>query len=479
MKTVLLFLFASAALCCGAFTEFYCQTTGSNLNAGSDTNDAAKLTFPSGNFDADATGSTHVFTAAGADLSAIVVNTDWASVYNDGATVAVYSGRITAVDDGADTITISSTAKSGTAPTDGTGNRTIKVGGAWQGPNGATGFPFAFVQSTMTNATSKPPRVNFKNNASYDITAAMTTANAGPIFWQGYALTPGDLDGNNSKAEIKGVTVGASHIMLTVNSANNQFSDLIFSNAAATSGNSDGVVISTTENVFNRCVFHDIRRSGIQTTVIVAYIECEAYACNKSNSSAQCGIGLNLSGSVAIRCISHDNTAGSNAHGWQIDGGVVNYRGISESNTGNGSFSTGDVTQTQYACEYYNNTLSGMLLTNNGDMVMTLQNCNFLKNGRYGIENGSTFAYNGTRYNCGFGTGTQANVLSDVEDMQGIDSSGNISYVPDVTPWRDPGSGDFRITLPAAQGHGRGGFTQTAAGYSGSVSYPNTGAAQH
>ena len=167
-----------------AFTEFYCQTTGSNLNAGSSTADAALFTFTNGNWDA----TTGIFIAIGADLSAITVGM-FASVYIDGASVGVFVGVITEVDDALDTITVSLSAKSGTAPTTSATGRSIKVGGAWKGPNAAEAFPFNFVQNTLTDSSSNPLRVNFKNGDTYSITAAITQANAGPIVYQGYTTT--------------------------------------------------------------------------------------------------------------------------------------------------------------------------------------------------------------------------------------------------------------------------------------------------
>jgi hypothetical protein len=56
--------------------------------------------------------------------------------------------------------------------------------------------------------------------------------------------------------------------------------------------------------------------------------------------------------------------------------------------------------------------------------------------------------------------------------------SGNVTYANDVTPWTDPANGDFRISLAAAKGAGRGTYTQTAASYAGTVGYPDIGAAQ-
>src|SRR4051812_29003552 len=114
-----------------AFTEFYCQTTGSNVNAGSTTNNSAAYTATNGNWDGT---SLYVPTDGSTPASSVNVG-DFASVYIDGATLAVYVARVTVVAAGVNgTITLSTTAVAGTAPTSSATARTIKVGGAWAGP---------------------------------------------------------------------------------------------------------------------------------------------------------------------------------------------------------------------------------------------------------------------------------------------------------------------------------------------------------
>lgn len=182
-------------------TEFWNQTTGSNLNAGSTRTDAASFTYASGNW----VQSTGVFTVASGDpLADGVAVGDWASVYADGASVTGFVGRVTART--STTITVSLTAKSGTAPTDGTGDRTLKIGGAWAGPNGASMFPYGFIQNTMTNASGHVPRINFLSGTDYEITAGTTHSNAGPVIWAGY------------RALLSGVTAEADDDIFTATS---------------------------------------------------------------------------------------------------------------------------------------------------------------------------------------------------------------------------------------------------------------------
>ena len=193
-----------------SFTEFCCRSGGSNLNAGTRTGNstepgtAADLTYSSGTWVA----STGVFTvASGNPQTDGVAVGDFASVYADGSTVTGFVGRVTARD--TTTITVSLTAKAGTAPTDGTGNRTLKIGGAWKGPNGTDKFPFGTIASTLTNASSDPPRVNFKNDATYAITAALGPGTSG-IWYEGYTSSYSD----GGRAIIDGGTSGASYYLL-------------------------------------------------------------------------------------------------------------------------------------------------------------------------------------------------------------------------------------------------------------------------
>jgi len=160
-----------------AFTEFCCRSGGSNLNAGTRTGNstepgvAADLTYASGTW----VSATGVFTPASGDPSAEGVAVgDFASVYADGATVTTLVGRVTAVS--STTITVSTTAKTGTT-TDGTSNRTLKIGGAWQGPNAADWFPISFISETLKNVAGYAPRINLKNDATYSVTAAGTVSN--------------------------------------------------------------------------------------------------------------------------------------------------------------------------------------------------------------------------------------------------------------------------------------------------------------
>src|SRR5262245_42336786 len=111
-----------------AFEEFYITGADDNVNAGSTTANTASVTETNGDW---GNAAANRFTAAsGTPFSAVTVG-EWASIYNDGASTAVYVARVTAVNAGGASIDLSSTVKMGTAPTTGATGKSCKIGGAW------------------------------------------------------------------------------------------------------------------------------------------------------------------------------------------------------------------------------------------------------------------------------------------------------------------------------------------------------------
>lgn len=456
-----------------AYTEFYCRTAdGSNLNAGSTNVAAAAFTYASGSWVA----STGVFTVASGDpASDGVAVGDFASVYADGATVGVFVGRVTARD--ATTITVSLTAKSGTAPTDGTNTRTLKIGGAWKGPNAAEAFPFVFAATTMTNAAGDIYRITLIG--TFNITANMAHNLVGPGRFQGATATAGD----GGKAIIDGGVAGASYTLLTTTSATYlELCDLTFQNNGAT-GSADMLQLAGDNGSYERLVASGARGTGIVVTQRGVLIECESFGNNLSNTAAKCGINIQHD-VAAIRCISHDNT-GSNTDGFVA---TVNSHGlafigcISESNGAKGirtNLSTSVASISLLGCDIYNNAGDGLDMLSSSRNRLYIENCNFIKNGGWGINKSGSGGFNGVIRNCGFGAGTQVNTSGTIATTIQAAEVGSVTYADDVTPWTDPANGDFRINLAAAKGTGRGLFTQTAASYAGTIAYPDIGAAQH
>lgn len=459
------------------FTEFTIRASGSNLYAGSLDGSAEASTTPLVTYTNGGWNSaTGVFTpASGNPVTDGVAVGYWVSVYTDGAAAPTgFVARVTAVS--STTITLSTTAKSGTAPTTAGTGITAVVGGAWLGPNGTSSFPFNFAASTMTDASGDPPRVNFKNNQTYSITAAMTSTLGGPVAFHGYTTTFGD----RGKATFDGGTTGASYILLSVTTAGaKHFRDLIFQNNGAT-GSANGFVSSGgARHTYDSIVVNNVRGIGFSISDNCNITRCEAYACNQSNTANMGGFAVG--GATLSYCISHDN-AGSNSFGF---GSTVNQTAstfincIADTNGGIGISLQGTQQISQViACSSYNNTSDGIRISSASGGAVLVMNSVLSNNGGWGIKN--TTAVTGGIVNNAFFSNTSGQVTSQTASVflneGGVTLSGN--------PFVDAPNGDFRLNSTsgagaACRGAGIGTFTQTAASYAGSLGYPDIGAVQH
>ena len=471
-----------------AFTEFYCTSLGSNLNGGGLSNGAdpganARYTCTNGNW---STSLNNFRVQDGTNPFGNITIGDYASIYNDGSTVGVYITKITAVDNKVNgNISISSTNAYGTAPTTSTTNRSMKVGGEWLGPNGASTFPFGLAGTLATlspNAGASPVRVNLKNDQTYSVTVAMNLGSlGGAAVLQGYGTSPGDL----GKAILSSNLTSGSNFTCSGSNSQN-FIDLVFFNTGAANANH---LFSTSVAVFClRCVFHGARASGfLNSAAIPIFIaECEAYDCNKSNSAGTAGFECASSGGllICVSCYSHDHS-GSNGQGFSstaISGGMVLINCISESNGGSGLLWNNGVSSAatilaSINSDYYNNAGDGIKIASTaaGPFAYLINN-NFLKNVGKGINN-TQASQPGIIYNNGRGSGSQANGSGDALGAI-VDSVTDITYASGVTPWNLPTTGDFSIVLAAAQGVGRSFFTETDGTNAGTLGYPDIGSAQ-
>lgn len=451
-----------------AFTEFYVQTTGSNLNAGSTTADVSSLTYVSGSW-VQATG---VFTVAAGDpvVDGVLVG-DFASVYPDAATLGVFVGRVTARD--ATTITVSLTAASGAAPVDGVTNTTLKIGGAWRGPNAAIGFPFGFAAAAMTDATGNQLRVNFKNGVTYSITAGMTHALAGIVRFQGYTAAPGD----GGRFTVDGTIVGASYILLTLSGSDTSIIHAIFQNNGTT-GTASGLSITGARGACLVVTVHDIRGNGFQCSGgDLIFVECEAYACNGANTASGAGFVQNSATTATlIRCVSHDNVT-SNTSGYGTASGnnrLMNlYSCIAETNGSHGIlFDSGAIDLAIVKdCDCFNNGGDGLRVDAANQSNFLVENCNFVSNAGWGINrtDASASAKLAT-INCGFFGNTSGQVNNYATNRVDI---GTITYT--VTPYTNGAGGNFTVNTAEAMGTGRGTF----GGFTTTVGFPDVGASQN
>lgn len=466
------------------FTEFYVQTTGSNLNAGSTNSDSASVTSTNGDW---GNAVANRFTAAsGTPFSGVSVG-DWASVYLDAATVTGYIARVTAVNGGGTSVDLSTTAISGTAPATGATGRTCKIGGAWKGPNGTEAFPFGFLSWAATDASNHAPRCNIKGGTNYNISAAMTHAvtgaNVAATIFEAYTSTVGD----GGIAVIDGGSPGGStYTMLTVSVNRITVKGIqVQNNGTGSPGgaNGDGFRMTGGGCLLRNCIAVNIRRSGIFIGGNNQAVECEAANCQTSNTASGGsfgGINIGSSAARAVRCISHNHTAGSNSHGFVITAAGVLRSCISANNAGDGYRSTATGTVAISACDAYNNTGTGLNFASGPatPTVAVVENCNFYKNGGYGIIFRASTV--GALLSCTFGRGTQINTSGDISVSEpcGIRESGTKYLTADTTPWSDPTTGDFRLASSEVVGAGRGRFLITKSGYGPTTGYTDIGAAQ-
>lgn len=460
-----------------AYTEFYCNaSTGSNENAGD--NKTLSQTTNGAYTQGGGAGGTDLFTATGGTPFSSASVGDFIAVCDDAETVADFVGRITAINLGGLSVDISLTAIAGTRPGTAATGKTGTIGGVWKGPNAAVAFPFGFITAALTNTSGDPVRVNFKNGTSYTISAAMTHSLVGSVRFEGYTTTVGDGGIATIDANANAI------IVLTVSGNNIAIVNFWFTNNG-NSGANAGLVVSGSKCYIRGCIANSIRGTGIDITgANIAIVECEAYNCNKNNSTSIGGFRATSSAvsSSFIRCISHHNTGNSDGF---VDGVSATYdRCISDSNAKNGwNFTT---TATNKAilknCDIHRNSGHGALITWTGLMMVMFESCNFISNSGFGIVatgggGGSNLNLVGELLNCRFGSGAYANgsgIYSGINALSIIDS---FPYDAGATPWSNFANGNFTVNYTGAQSSGRGFFASAVAGYSGTIGYPSIGAA--
>jgi hypothetical protein len=455
-----------------AFTEFYCRASGSNMNGGGLSTGAeppttAAYTSTNGNWST----VTNNFTPTDGTTPASSVHVgDYASVYIDGATSPVYYARVTVVAGRDGAITLSSTIVAGTAPVTSATARTIKVGGAWLGPNGAVGIPISFsgmLGGNLQASTTTPVRINFKNDQTYSITAQITPSGSANFecWLEGYTSSAGD----GGRATMDGGSSGASYSLITYSSQFVVMKNWLFQNNGST-GNSFGLSFQTRNTLIN-CVFKNMKGEGCRALAGAVLIDCEAYANNSSNTAALGGFNVSTGG-LCIRCIAHDNT-GSNNNGFVGQGYFINC--IADTNGRNGfAVATGSELWL-VNCTSYNNGRSGIgFNASAANVTVYAENCILANNTTYGVELSDAAAsasYAVLKNNAYYLNGTAALL----QNLSGLDETGAITL--SSAPLVDAANGDFRLnTAQTIFPPGR--VLQTASSYGNAnmLGYPDVGA---
>jgi hypothetical protein len=461
-----------------AFTEFCCRSGGSNLNAGTRTGNStepgtsADLTYASGSW----VNATRVFTvASGNPVTDGVAIGDYVAIDTGGATAAMVA-RVTAVS--STTITLNSTF-AGANPANGT--YTLRVGGAWKGPNGTDSFPFNLANlASITNTSLYIVRCNLKNDATYNITASIAinfTAVANMVY-SGYATSYGDC----FCAVIDGGTSGASYSLLTTGTGSRwaAFSYLHLQNNGAT-GTADAIILSGVNagsTTFDHVTVSDVRGSGFTCGSAGAYVlsDCEAYNCNQSNTANKGGFSVVSAGVSLIRPVAHHNTGSNNA-------------GITGQNLTSVTVVDGLLSNNRYGVYCQSNTMGlmalhtsffsneyGIFCPNVPSGVAHIRGCSFCKSATYDIYSGNPSSW--SIINCGFGSGVMAAGTASINSVNWGTITGSVTYASGVTPWTDPDNGDFRVTLDAAKAVDAITYQQQMSGWSGTIAYKDIAAAQ-
>lgn len=483
MKKILVSILVLA--CCGpalAFTDFYCISgAGTNTNSGWSTNSAADYTSLAGNWD-----GVNVFTPTDGSTpasNAAVTNGAWGSVFTNADSRTYYVARITNVAAGVNgAISFAQAPSNCIVPVSQNGALSLKVGGAWNGPSGAVGFPMTFFSGHFTNTAQEVPRMNMKGK--FTVTAGFTIPFRDFIkttcWLQGYTNTAGDF----GQAEIEGSGTSANFTMLTLNCDNFVFADITWSSNGVTSGNNAMVSDSPSggENMFLRCVF---RGSRGKVTLFGAGSEsivfCEAYSNGLANVSGDYVFGMTAGGCRCYGTKIHDNYF-SNIAGLRLDQTSTASRCIFARN-GTGISSTADVSQQITACDFYDS-ISDHISFNAGavdPLMAQVSDCNFFKSGGYAIKFPATAtAHTGIFSGLRFGSGTQTNASGFCSDTNGITIADWGVYPTDQTPWADPTNGNFSLVNPLSKDTGYMPFLEiNLHPPTNTVAYPDIGAAPH
>ena len=499
MRFLLIAILASSTAF-GAYTEYYVQTTGSNLNAGSTATDAAAFTYAGGTF----VRATGVYTvASGNPLTDGVAVGDEASIYTTaGATQPGVVGRVTARD--ATTITINTTDISGATAnvSEGAAASTLKIGGAWAGPSTTVDFPFGFILATGVNASGDPVKVWIKGGTAYSATDTITQDDAG-ITYEGYTSATGD----GGRAEINGQANGTPFNLFNITAAGCRWRNIDWNgnhDATGASAQATGnymVILAARGNYFYNCRFRNGYRGGIQVggsgDGSAAYFEECLFELNQfddANDMAGCVVAeesnyvrCRFSRNGAVRHADHASAGGDSA-GVKLtnsDGEPASFEDcIFDFNAGDG-IETGSSALSVRRCSFYNNGTS----TESGDgidtsagnaataLVMMITESIFHDNALYGIRGDSSIYYPTVKH-CAF----RDNVSGDTLNVNASFITGTVTLTAD--PWVDPLEGDFDLNSTAGggaalKGVGLGTFQKNASEDTGTtLSTPDIGASQ-
>jgi len=460
----------------GLFTEFYCNSFGSNLNAGSSESSGPIYSCTNGNW---VQATTYTPADGSNPVAAGVAVGMFASIYPNAATETTYVARITGVvnaTNGAISLRSVSPGYCGAAPGSGNGTVSIRVGGAWKGMSGSRTFPFAPNGidgaggpgiANLTNLNGDEVRLNIKNDQTYVTSTAINESMQNAVI-QGYGSTKGD----GGQATIQLSTTANPQVVFQ-GSPGVTLIDLIWQNTATT-GTSTLLRISGGGGMLVRNTMRNGRGTGVEMINAVAY-QCLVDSCNQGNLSTGAGFYCLQSPVGCFYCwVTNLGLPAGTGDAYRLATGtqmfIINCIASKCGRGVLGSSSSSGGTIFVQNCDFYRIAGDCIAVAQNGKQGFHIMlNNNFLLSGR-GIDN--TSGSPGISYNNGYGKQSMGNTNDDV--LGPIMEVGKVTYPDGANPWKDPDNGDFSSAgLAAARAAGRGAFGGPTIGY------PDIGAAQH
>lgn len=292
-----------------AYTEFYCMPSRSiatNRFSGHTTNAPHFLI---ANCGWNATTGILTPPAGNPAASNIIAGADFMSVMADGATETPFVALVTGTN--TTTVTVSLSAKSGTAPGTAGSGITAIIGGPWYGPFGAVSFPAGFAQATMTNANGETTRINFQRHTSpVSMGIQQKFSQVGPLVWEGFTNSAGDgglaiYDGTSFP------TANEPFVVWEISGNAQEFKNFIldknWNGTPSVGRGTNGLVNITCQNLYMcRIVVSNSYRNGIQLNGVsdksgITLEECWVFNANADDASSRGSFEINEE-STLIRC---------------------------------------------------------------------------------------------------------------------------------------------------------------------------------
>ncbi len=475
-----------------SYTEFTCRAGGNNLNAGTFSGITEEgvnplLIFTSGTW----LNSIRRFTVpvASGDPRTLGVTTGcFVSIYSNtphitGAGIIGQVSGITATDISLHASYWAGNSGNAIVPS-GANATTMRVGGAWQGPNGRDMFPFGTVSLSALRMAAYQgvgigqcwPRINFKNDQIYTMATGINHA-PGDINWQGYSGTFGDF----GRATFQFATTSGNFNSINFVGGNNYIADInIYNNGSVGTAN----YLLQGPAVAERIIATGSRAFAFGAGANISlFIDCIAMNNNTTNTASVGAFNSAINGTTYLRCVAINN----NRVGFLSSRQCSLLNCISAFNTEQGALFTLGAAgyNTIQNCTFYRNgrdAIRANATNANAVSYLYIQSCDFIHNsGHAAIVSGASRPHVLFVYNCLVATGTFGNTKYPVHPGTGLasvkyDGFGMSTYPLNIQPYAYPSGGNFTQLSPLARNSGYCTFLEASPRFTGTIAYDNVGA---